>query len=134
MTNTSRLGLASVIVLLAGCTAQSTSTTQVPAAAPAPVAAAPAPPAPVVAPAPAPAPVVAAPAASLEGGLPAGENRDLVIRACSGCHDTFVFAGLRHPRPVWSNIVDSMMSRGAQLSNDERVLVENYLATYLGPQ
>ena len=129
MTNLSRFGFASAIVLLAGCTAQSTQTAA-PAAAPAPAAAAPAP----VAAAPAaPAPAAAAPVA-VSGELPAAENRDLVIRACTNCHDQYTFSTIRAARPAWTETVDSMITRGANLSNDERERVISYLVTHLGPR
>jgi len=68
-----------------------------------------------------------APAAAAD--LPAGTGRELLIRACVGCHKTEEFAGYRHTRDEYRSIVHRMGDRGAPASAKELDEIADYLAT-----
>jgi len=48
--------------------------------------------------------------------LPAGTGRDLLLRACTGCHKAEEFAAYRHTKDEYRAIVYRMGDRGAQAS------------------
>ncbi len=62
-------------------------------------------------------------------GLPAGPGRELLIRACTGCHKAEEFAAYRHTRDEYRAIVDRMSDRGAQATSKELDEIADYLAT-----
>src|SRR5580704_7331348 len=67
--------------------------------------------------------------------LPDGPGKDIVIKKCIRCHDvrqTTIRPGSGSP-DEWEQVVERMMSRGADLSDDEIDLVVQYLATNYGP-
>jgi catechol 2,3-dioxygenase-like lactoylglutathione lyase family enzyme len=72
------------------------------------------------------------PAPVLETVLPAGENRDLVIRTCTVCHPAELVAK-RHTKPEWSSTVARMVDRGAVATEDEQVRILDYLNKNFGP-
>lgn len=65
--------------------------------------------------------------------LPDGPGKDVTVRLCSKCHSTDVWAQQRHTREKWSSIMDNMVSRGLEASDDQLDDINNYLATYFGP-
>ena len=71
--------------------------------------------------------VLAAPATA--AGLPAGAGRELLIRACRGCHKAEEFAAYRHSRDEYRLIVYRMGERGAPASAKELDGIADYLAT-----
>lgn len=67
--------------------------------------------------------------------LPDGPGKDIVIKKCIRCHDvrqTTMRPGTGSP-DEWEQVVERMMSRGADLSDDEIDLVVQYLSTNYGP-
>jgi competence protein ComEA len=70
-----------------------------------------------------------APAPSGEG-LPDGPGKDLTVRTCGLCHDARRAASVRLTRDGWAAVIDSMILRGAKLSDDEVPVVLEYLATH----
>ena|SRR5581483_3719856 len=60
--------------------------------------------------------------------LPAGPGRELLIRACTGCHKAEEFAAYRHTRDEYRSIVKRMGDRGAQASAKELDQIADYLA------
>jgi glucose dehydrogenase len=93
-----------------------------PAVAPTAAAAAPKPAAPVR---------PAAATATAPAELPAGPGRDLVVRACTGCHPVQVFSGARLSAIEWELMVADMRLRGARATDDEARAVVSYLSKYL---
>ena len=60
--------------------------------------------------------------------LPEGPGRELLIRACIGCHKAEEFAGYRHTRDEYRSIVYRMGDRGAPASAKELDQIADYLA------
>jgi len=71
--------------------------------------------------------------ARTQGGLPAGEGRDLMATACSQCHPLNVIRSMREGAEGWKRHVYNMVTRGAQLNAREADMVVAYLATNFGP-
>lgn len=53
-------------------------------------------------------------------------------RTCSGCHSITVVTSRRLTRVGWENVVDTMVSRGAQATPDELQQIVSYLTANLG--
>ncbi|MFN7922122.1 MAG: PQQ-binding-like beta-propeller repeat protein [Bryobacteraceae bacterium] len=64
--------------------------------------------------------------------LPDARGKDTVVRLCTGCHGTGVFAGMRMGRTGWENEVASMADRGAVWTQQEFQAVVDYLASNFG--
>lgn len=60
--------------------------------------------------------------------LPAGTGRDLLLRACTGCHKAEEFAAYRHTKDEYRAIVYRMGDRGAQASAKDLDQIAEYLA------
>jgi competence protein ComEA len=60
--------------------------------------------------------------------LPPGKGKAIVQRTCSHCHALKVVTSKRATKDQWSALVDQMVSRGADLNDDEIDLVIDYLA------
>jgi len=56
----------------------------------------------------------------------------LVQERCSVCHPLSRVEASRHTAADWQLIVDMMVSRGAQLTPEEKSIVVNYLSTNFG--
>jgi mono/diheme cytochrome c family protein len=72
--------------------------------------------------------------AQAEAQLPDGKGKDVTQRVCSTCHATSQFAGERHTKEKWSSIIDDMVSKGLDASDEDLATINNYLATNLGPK
>jgi|SRR5438034_4385064 competence protein ComEA len=64
--------------------------------------------------------------------LPPGKGKAIVQRTCSHCHALKVVTSKRATKDQWSALVDQMVSRGADLSDDEIDIVVDYLAKNFG--
>jgi cytochrome c-type biogenesis protein CcmH/NrfF len=67
---------------------------------------------------------------------PSGTTQDgaaLLNERCTVCHTLSRAESSKHSAADWKTIVDSMISRGAQLTPEEETVVVNYLATKFGP-
>lgn len=71
------------------------------------------------------------PAAAPEEG---GGGEALVRDRCLGCHGLDRIASESHDRQEWTQIVDSMVGRGARLNDQERQVVIDYLVASFGPE
>ena len=72
-------------------------------------------------------------AASLISGafaadLPGGAGKDILLRACVGCHKAEDFLSYRHTKEEYQAIVQRMGQRGARASSEELDMVADYLA------
>ncbi len=65
--------------------------------------------------------------------LPEGKGKDVTQRICGGCHSTDVFVEQRHTRQEWSSIVDNMVTRGAEGTDEELDDVVGYLTKSFPP-
>jgi cytochrome c5 len=66
--------------------------------------------------------------------LPEGKGKDVTQRVCSTCHGINVFVQQRHTSEKWSSIIDNMVSKGLEASDEDLATINNYLATNLGPK
>ena len=64
--------------------------------------------------------------------LPPGKGKAIVQRTCISCHALKVVTAKRASKEQWSALVDQMMSRGADLEDDEVEIVVDYLARNFG--
>ena len=60
--------------------------------------------------------------------LPPGKGKAMVQRTCVQCHALKVVTSKRATKEEWSALVDQMVSRGADLNDDEIDVVVNYLS------
>jgi hypothetical protein len=65
------------------------------------------------------------PTSSLDGAT-------LVQERCTKCHPLSRVERSNHTAAQWKTIVDTMISRGAQLTPEEETVVVNYLAANFG--
>jgi competence ComEA-like helix-hairpin-helix protein len=65
--------------------------------------------------------------------LPPGKGKPIVQRACVGCHALKVVTSKRATQEQWSALVDQMVTRGADLNDDEIEVVIAYLSNNFGP-
>lgn len=63
--------------------------------------------------------------------LPDGEGRAVVERMCSKCHTLEEVARTRRTEEQWAEVIDAMMSRGAQGTDSEIQQVFQYLVKNL---
>jgi hypothetical protein len=64
--------------------------------------------------------------------LEEGEGRDLVVQKCTVCHDLERIPARRRDRLGWEDVVDSMKSRGADITAEERQTIVDYLTAHYG--
>ena len=73
-------------------------------------------------------------AASLGGpDLPPGDGKVIVQRACVGCHALKVVTSKRATPEEWSTVVNQMVSRGAEVEDDEIETLVAYLSKNFPP-
>jgi competence protein ComEA len=76
--------------------------------------------------------VLLAAASCITGGraaeLPDGAGKDILLRACTGCHKAEEFPAYRHTKEEYQAIVQRMGQRGARASSEELDIIADYLA------
>ena len=60
--------------------------------------------------------------------LPEGAGKDILLRACIGCHKAEEFLSYRHTKEEYQAIVQRMGQRGARASSEELDVIADYLA------
>ena len=65
--------------------------------------------------------------------LPPGDGQDIVQHQCAGCHALKVVTSKKASKQQWSTIVDQMVSRGADVADEDIETVVQYLAKNFGP-
>jgi competence ComEA-like helix-hairpin-helix protein len=68
-----------------------------------------------------------------QDSLPEGRGKAEFTRICSQCHAIAIVTKLRMTEDGWSGVVDDMVSRGAQGTDDEFDRVVKYLGAHFGP-
>ncbi len=68
-----------------------------------------------------------------ESVLPAGENRELVIRTCAVCHPAQTAVDKRLTKEEWDSTMKRMMERGAVATPEEQARILDYLNKNFGP-
>lgn len=76
----------------------------------------------------------AAARAQSEPALPEGKGKAEFARICAQCHSVEVIVGKTNTAEGWTTVVDDMVSRGADGTDDEMDLVVKYLAAHFGPK
>ena len=65
--------------------------------------------------------------------LPEGTGKDTAKKVCGNCHSTNIWVKQRHSAEKWSSIIDNMLSKGMEASDEDIGIVNDYLGTYLLP-
>jgi hypothetical protein len=67
--------------------------------------------------------------------LAPGAGRDLLLRACTACHDLQALEAFKgyYDRPQWHALVLTMVDHGAVLEAPEVEAVTDYLVGHFGP-
>jgi competence ComEA-like helix-hairpin-helix protein len=79
--------------------------------------------------APAQAPGAVAASAS---ALPGGKGKTDLMSTCTQCHGLDLITQKRQTREQWSTTVDQMQERGAEVTDEQAVLIVEYLAAHFG--
>jgi mono/diheme cytochrome c family protein len=74
------------------------------------------------------------PIAAQNNDLPEGPGKAVVVKMCSGCHKMTTVTSKHATKDQWASIVDRMVSRGANGTDEEIDIVVNYLATNFPPE
>jgi hypothetical protein len=73
----------------------------------------------------------AAPRATAQD-LPDGAGKDVVVKACTSCHDADNFTSKKHNKAEWKEVVDTMVAYGAEVSDEQSEIITTYLAKNYG--
>jgi competence protein ComEA len=71
-------------------------------------------------------------AQSNEQLLPAGAEKEKVVKLCVGCHEIDLVVARRHTREEWDGVIEDMIARGSKGTEEELASVAGYLSKYLG--
>jgi hypothetical protein len=71
--------------------------------------------------------------AQSDAPLPEGAGKAVVQKMCVGCHKVKVITSKRATKEQWTTIVQQMVSRGADGTDEEIATVIDYLATNFPP-
>jgi competence protein ComEA len=64
--------------------------------------------------------------------LPEGKGKAVLERMCTNCHGLDQVVSNHYPKKYWGNVVDDMVSKGAEGSEDDINAVINYLSSNFG--
>jgi hypothetical protein len=64
--------------------------------------------------------------------LPDGAGKDVVVKACTSCHDADNFTSKKHNKAEWKEVVDTMVAYGAEVSDEQSEIITTYLAKNYG--
>lgn len=79
--------------------------------------------------------VASAPVILARQPLPEGKGKQQLQHVCSGCHQAEeAVSGGRRSRAAWQQVVEEMVARGAEGSDEDLKLIVDYLTTNFGPQ
>jgi competence ComEA-like helix-hairpin-helix protein len=70
--------------------------------------------------------------AAQDATLPEGKGKDVLERMCTNCHGLDQVTATRYAKKFWGNVVDDMVSKGAEGSDDDVNLVISYLSRNFG--
>ena len=66
--------------------------------------------------------------------LPAGEGKAVVEKRCTACHGVEEFAGRPLPKSGWDEVIERMVNRGAEGTDEEFDKIIVYLTNAFGPK
>lgn len=78
------------------------------------------------------APILLFAAASSPVKLPPGKGKAIVQRTCASCHALKVVTTKRATKDQWTAVINRMLSKGADLDDDEVDVVVGYLSKNFG--
>ena len=64
--------------------------------------------------------------------LPEGNGKETFVQMCSNCHALKRVTKTRYPKKFWESVVDDMVSRGAEGTEEEASIVVSYLSRNFG--
>ena len=64
--------------------------------------------------------------------LPEGPGREIVYKRCQSCHQLDRIKGEKHSRNEWEQIIGRMIGNGLKISQEDKNIVLDYLATHFG--
>ena len=73
------------------------------------------------------------PSGEITAPMPEGPGKAIVQKACTMCHAVTVVTSKRASPKEWTSVVNQMVSRGADLTDDEIDTVISYLSKNYGP-
>ncbi len=65
--------------------------------------------------------------------LPDGPGKTETVATCSNCHTLSTATSIRLSKEAWTDVVNTMVSRGMQVSDVDRAVILDYLAANLSP-
>jgi glucose dehydrogenase len=65
--------------------------------------------------------------------LPDTPGKTQTVTICSNCHALSTVTSMRLSKDAWTDVVNTMVSRGLQVNDADKALILNYLATNLAP-
>jgi cytochrome c5 len=66
--------------------------------------------------------------------LPEGEGKKILQNSCTACHGLDDVVSSHMDKTGWSNLIDSMISNGAQVDDKDKPVLVDYLVKNFGPQ
>jgi competence ComEA-like helix-hairpin-helix protein len=70
--------------------------------------------------------------AANDASLPPGKGQEIVQKTCAGCHALKVVTSKRASKEQWSALVDQMISRGADVPDEDIETLVQYLSENFG--
>ena len=64
--------------------------------------------------------------------LPEGPGREIVYKRCQSCHQLDRIKGEKNSAEEWKQIVGRMIRNGLKISQEEKNIVLDYLASHFG--
>jgi competence protein ComEA len=71
-------------------------------------------------------------AQSNEQMLPAGPEKEKMVKLCVGCHEIDLVVARRHTREEWDGVMEDMIARGSKGTEADHAAIAEYLSKYLG--
>lgn len=65
--------------------------------------------------------------------LPPGAGRDTTVQVCTTCHGVDQFSQLRYTPDHWDEVLNDMISKGMDASDDDLATTRKYLVTFMAP-
>jgi cytochrome c5 len=66
--------------------------------------------------------------------LPEGQGKTILQNSCTACHGLDDVVSSHMDKTGWANLVESMISNGAQLEDKDKPVLVDYLVKNFGPQ
>ncbi len=70
--------------------------------------------------------------AAQDDGLPQGNGKEVFVRMCVNCHGPEQITSEKNSRKRWREVVDNMIDRGAEGSDEDAAVVVSYLTRNFG--